>query len=159
MNCKRVRTRLVALQDDEVGDSEKARLVSHLESCTGCQQERERLTRLSKELSLVGDIPARPYFATRLKQRIADRQGSVGRSPLLAWLRRAAIPAGVAATVLITGLVGSSLGRAISGGAGSSDASPSAASSSYSGSLLMDDSPEGPLGHVYSDFYAGGTNG
>jgi anti-sigma factor RsiW len=157
MNCKRARTRLVALLDREIGEQEKALLTSHLESCTDCRGEMARLTRLSTELSLIEDVPVRPYFATRLKQRIADRQAK--RASLPAWLRRVAIPAGVLSAVLLTALIGSSLGRTVYRWRTPADSGTMATTTSYSGSLLLDDSPEGPLGRVYDDLYSGGEGG
>jgi anti-sigma factor RsiW len=80
MKCSNVRKRLCAYRDSELPDNQKALISQHLESCADCRLELDKLTRLSNELALLKDVPVRPYFMTRVRQRIADRQAESFRA-------------------------------------------------------------------------------
>ena len=112
MKCPEVRKRLRAYRDSEVPDDQKALISQHLESCADCRLELDKLTRLSNELALLVDVPVRPYFMTRVRQRIADQQAESFRARRVpAWVRRVAIPAGAIAVVILASQIGGLLGR------------------------------------------------
>jgi anti-sigma factor RsiW len=107
MNCSSVRRKLVAYADGELTPDDKGMVSLHLYACPGCREELAGLAQLNAELDRFEDVEARPYFTTRLRQRIVDRRRLTRHS----WLRRLAIPAGAAAAVVLMGLVGNRLGN------------------------------------------------
>jgi predicted anti-sigma-YlaC factor YlaD len=148
--------KLVALLDHELSVKDGDRVLKHLESCSECRREMDKLTRLSEELALFENAEVRPGFSSRLKQRIKDRQARPV-SVFQAWIRRAAIPAGALVIVLAAATLGSRLGLTVYhwriGGKNT------AAELNHTGSVLLDDPPEGPLSRVYSRLYTGGSRG
>jgi anti-sigma factor RsiW len=164
MKCADIRNKLTAYSDGELKPEAKALISSHLASCPGCRAELERLTALRAELALIEDVEVRPYFMTRLKQRIADAQGNqkseLGtKNPALSfriWFRRAAIPFGAAAVVFLTAVTGSYLGRTVYTwrnpkseidlqGHPERSEGPRQQSAVSAGSILFDESSEGAL--------------
>jgi anti-sigma factor RsiW len=148
--------KLVALLDHELSAKDGDHVLKHLESCSECRRELDKLTRLSAELALFESAEARPGFSGRLRQRIKDRQAR-SVSVFQVWLRRVAIPVGALVIVLAAATLGSRLGLTVyhwrTGG------KTTAAELNRTGSVLLDDSPEGPLSRVYSRLYMGGSSG
>ena len=140
MDCKEVRRTLATGQSS-------ALISRHLESCAGCREELAALERLDVELNLVGDVEVRPYFMTRLRQRIADRAQS-GRSR---WLRRTLIPLGAAAVCLLASITGLRIGRAVS-------ARQVANVVTQTGLDLLDDSSTGSMATVSDVVFSGGDD-
>jgi anti-sigma factor RsiW len=111
MNCSDIRRKLAALGDGGLDPAVKDLVFKHLGSCLGCREELAQLKRLDSELDRFEAVEAQPYFMTRVKQRIADRQAH-RRSP---WFGRVLVPAGAVAVTLFAALVGTSLGRTMYG--------------------------------------------
>lgn len=111
MNCSEVRRKLAAFTDGGLETEAKELVSLHLDSCPGCREELAQLQRLDSELDLLPDVEVKPYFATRLHQRIADRN----RRGALGWARRVAVPAGAAVVMLLAAVAGTQLGRGLYG--------------------------------------------
>ena len=159
-NCADIRKKLTAYCDGEVESEARALISWHLASCPSCREELERLTALRAELALIEDVEVRPYFMTRLKQRIADaprsqKSESRIRSPassfilyplsFFMWVWRAAMPLGAAAVVFLTAMTGSYLGKAIYAWRIPHSAFRTPHSEVSAGSILFDESTEGVL--------------
>jgi hypothetical protein len=128
--------------------------------CSACRQHAEELQQVAKDFSLIEDVAARPYFLTRLKQRIADEKPSRRMRRLLpVWIRRVAIPAGAVACVALTALLGSSLGRTVYDWRVRHEAAAVSGTTNRTGSVLLDPAPKGPLSRVYDELLEGGTDG
>jgi anti-sigma factor RsiW len=160
MKCLQVRKKLSAFLDGQGSDSDRAGISRHLESCSECRQYADELQRASDEFSLIGDVAVRPYFLTRLKQRIADQESSRRmRWHLPVWIRRVAIPAGAVACIALTALLGSSLGRTVYAWRVQRESATGTTTTSQAGSVLLDQTPGGPLSRVYDQLLKGGTGG
>ena len=101
----------MAYADGELTSDDDGVVSMHLEACPDCREELAGLAQLNAELDRFDDAEVRPYFTTRLRQRIADRQAR--HQPH--WIRRIAVPTGVLAVVLLAALTGSQLGRTVYG--------------------------------------------
>ena len=158
MNCSDIRSRLPAFKDGELKPEVQEPVSRHLDSCPGCRQELARLARLADELAVLEDVEVRPYFITRLKQRIADREARhVATKWFPSWVRRAAIPVGAAAIVLLTALAGSHLGRTAYGWRAAPASGSTASAGSSAGYVLFDESSEGMLNLYTDQSFAGGS--
>lgn len=160
MKCSQVRKKLSAFVDGQGSVSDRAGISRHLESCSDCRQYAGELQRVSDDLSLIEDVAVRPYFLTCLRQRIAGQESSRRmRWSVPVWIRRVAIPAGAVACVALTVLLGSSLGRTVYGWRVRCESATGTTTTSAAGSVLLDQTPEGPLSRVYDQLLKGGTNG
>jgi anti-sigma factor RsiW len=160
MKCLEVRKKLSAFLDGPGSVSDRAEIGRHLESCSDCRQRAEELQRVADDFSLVEDVAVRSYFLSRLKQRIRDRETSRRmRRHLPTWIRRVAIPAGTVACIVMTALLGGSLGRTMHAWRVRREASAGTTTTNPAGSVLLDQTPEGPLSRVYDQLLKGGTGG
>ena len=159
MKCPQVRKKLSAFVDGQGSVSDRAGISRHLESCSNCRQYAGELQCVSDDFSLIEDVAVRPYFLSRLKQRIRDRESSRRmRRYLPVWIRRVAIPAGAVACIALTALLGSSLGRTVYAWRVRRESATSATTTSQAGSVLLDQTPGGPLSRVYDQLLKGGTS-
>jgi anti-sigma factor RsiW len=109
MNCSDVRKKLAAYSDGGLENEAKELVSRHLGSCPGCREELAQLQQLDSELDRFAAVELEPYFATRVKQRIADRQAH-RRSP---WFSRVLVPAGASVVMLLAAVVGTHLGQSL----------------------------------------------
>jgi anti-sigma factor RsiW len=160
MKCPQVRKKLSAFVDGQGAGGDRAGISRHLESCSDCRQYVGELQRVSDDLSLIEDVAVRPYFLTRVKQRIGDQKSSRRmRWSLPVWIRRVAIPAGAVACIALTALLGSSLGRAMYAWRVRRESATDNTTTRHAGSVLLDQTPDGPLSRVYDQLLKGGTDG
>ena len=75
------------------------------------------------------------------------------------WIRRVAIPAGAVACIALTALLGSSLGRTVYARRVRRESATGTTTTSRAGSVLLDQTPGGPLSRVYDQLLKGGTGG
>ena len=159
MKCTHVKRRLSAYLDREVSGEDNTFISRHLDTCPGCRQELERLTRLSGDLALIEDVEVQPYFMTRLGQRIADREAKHA-APWWGpkWIRRWATPAGAVAFIALAALTGSYLGETVYHWKTRSESGAVTKVASYTGSVLFNESPESSLGKFTNQLFEGGIN-
>jgi len=159
MKCTQVKRRLSAFLDREMSSEDKALISRHLDTCPGCRQELERLTRLSGDLALIEDVEVQPYFMTRLVRRITDREAKHAAPWWFPeWIRRAAIPAAAAAVLILTALTGSYLGKTVYHWKTGGESGAIMRVASHAGSILFDDSLEGASGQSTNQLFIGGIN-
>ncbi len=138
MDCPQVTSRLSAYSDGELPPEAKALVDRHLEVCAGCLATLARLQTVDKELDRLTDVEVKPYFGTRLHQRIADRR----HNRATGWFRRVAVPAGAAVVMLLAAVAGTQLGRGLYGRR-SSSLYQNAVAVSQTGTLDLLDGPGG----------------
>jgi len=141
MDCPNIRNKLSAYVDGELSPETKALVDRHLETCADCRAVLVRLEAVESELDRLVDVEVKPYFETRLRQRIADRR----RSRATGWFRLVALPAGTAVVMLLAAVAGAQLGRVLYGRRSSSTYQSTAAVSQTSTLDLLD----GPGGSFY----------
>jgi anti-sigma factor RsiW len=95
--CEEIRELLSAKLDNELSAEESRVLAEHLSACASCRRELERLDRVWKGLSALGDIQAPVGLEDRIFRHALRERARVSRRRHLRW----AIPLGVAAAVLI----------------------------------------------------------
>ncbi len=150
MNCSDIRRKLAVFSDGGLDPASKELVSRHLDSCPECQQELAQLERLDAELDLFEEIETGPYFATRVKQRIAEQQAH-RRSP---WFGRVLVPTGAVAVTLVAAVVGTSLGRTVYSWRTSTQSTTQVAST---GTLTVLDVPTGgSLATVSDRVFTGG---
>jgi predicted anti-sigma-YlaC factor YlaD len=157
MKCSQVRKKLSAFVDSQASASDRVEIDRHLESCSECRQYAGELQGVSEDFSLIEDVAVRPYFLTRLKRRIQDQESSRWHLPV--WIRRVAIPAGAVACIALTALLGSSLGRTVYAWRARRESAIGTTTTSAAGSVLLDQTPGGPLSRAYDQLLKGGTGG
>ena len=102
MSCRRIRRRLSPYLEGDLGDAERARLRTHLETCTACAAELDALQRTLGLLNGLPDVEPPPHLAQRIIARLRDGEGEPGRHD---WLlgplgRLSDLRAGLAALAL-----------------------------------------------------------
>jgi len=160
MKCSQVRKRLSAFLDGQGVEGDRAGIRQHLISCTECRRYAEELEGVSDDFELIGDLDVQPYFLTRVRQRIADQTASErNRRPILVWIRRVAVPAGITLGVALSALIGSSLGRIIYNWRTAGQTWVGNGTAGRAGSVLLDESPAGPVSRAYDALMSRGTRG
>jgi anti-sigma factor RsiW len=147
MSCSHIRNRLAAYADGRLSPDEKSLVSVHLDACAECRAELEGLRAVGLELDRIPEVEVKPYFATRVRQRIADRRSGQGSR----WIRRIAVPAGAALVMLFAAAAGTRLGRDLYDRGLSGSTQSTIAASPTSGLDLLD----GPGGSFY---LAGGSD-
>ncbi|NIM14433.1 MAG: hypothetical protein GTO45_20630 [Candidatus Aminicenantes bacterium] len=77
MKCKRVKLLLSKYLDGETGRNEEKILLYHIEKCTACQEEKERLECVHQLLMPPEAIEPSPQFISRVRQRVARKREPV----------------------------------------------------------------------------------
>jgi anti-sigma factor RsiW len=115
MRCRKIKKKLLAFLDGEVGEKEKERIASHLKTCLSCGEEAKTLSSLSVLLREEKEsIKASPYFWNKLEQRIIQAETNKNAfDTFLEWLNRTLIPASATAVVVIGLFIGIRLGGTI----------------------------------------------
>jgi anti-sigma factor RsiW len=114
MKCKQVRNKLSGFLGGHAPEKDRAEIQHHLESCSNCRTYASELKHVDDEFSLIEDVAVRPYFLTRVKQRIADQSVSRQTQGLLGRVfPRAVIPLGAVAVLVMTALAGGQLGKVV----------------------------------------------
>jgi predicted anti-sigma-YlaC factor YlaD len=158
MKCSQVRKKLSAFLDGQGTESDRTGIRRHLESCSECRQYADELQGVSDDFELIGYLDVQPYFLTRLKQRIADQESSRRmdwRLPI--WVRRAALPVGAAAAIVLSAVIGDSLARVVYGWRAAPQTMATTTAVGHAGSVLLGESLEGPVSGVYDQLISGGT--
>ncbi len=117
MDCPQVRSKLISCSDGELPPEAKFSVDRHLVVCAACRAALARLETVESELDRVTDVEVKPYFGTRLRQRIVDRR----HSGATGWFRRVAVPAGAGVVMLLAAAAGMQLGRGLYQGRNSSE--------------------------------------
>jgi anti-sigma factor RsiW len=82
MRCQRVKRRLSAWLDGEVGERERQAVEAHLHTCAGCTAEAERLRRAWEWVGLLPEMEPVPGFEVALWERIDEREARTARRPV-----------------------------------------------------------------------------
>jgi anti-sigma factor RsiW len=160
MKCSQVRKNLSAFLDGQGVAGERAGIREHLDHCDECRQYAETLQGVSDAFELIRDIDVPPHFLTHIRQRNAEETSPERtRWSVPLWIRRVALPAGVAFGIALSALIGTSLGRAVYGWRANGRTGIGAASDSYTGSVLLDESPAGPMSRAYDALLSRGGHG
>jgi predicted anti-sigma-YlaC factor YlaD len=109
--CRRIRKRLSAYQDDEVGLALNVDIKTHLGKCEVCRGHYEALRQTCQELKALPEIDAGDRLTTTILDRVARSQPSPWLQVWGHFLRRLPAPAAMAALVAIGILMGSLAGR------------------------------------------------
>ena len=102
MRCSRVRKRLSAYMDGELGDQWMERVEQHLAACTRCREELARLDTADRLLLDAPEVTVPPFLASRIvarareqvERRVAVPWWLPARSPGLAYAMASAVLAG-----------------------------------------------------------------
>jgi predicted anti-sigma-YlaC factor YlaD len=73
MNHKKLQLLVSSYLDDEVNDSEKAEVLSHLECCSECCQFVQQAQLIRNEISVLGEVNLANYFAERVAHSVERR--------------------------------------------------------------------------------------
>jgi len=151
MNCREIKKKLSAYQDNELPPLQRNEIAAHLKKCAGCSRALQELNEVWETLSNVETIESAPFFWTRLSQRIrAPKQEPGILEIFFAPIRRLANPV-FATLILIIGLAaGIYLGEKIS--QQSSPASPVSLEQELEQELSLssfDDFPQESVAEVY----------
>ncbi|MFP4619934.1 MAG: zf-HC2 domain-containing protein [Bacteroidales bacterium] len=74
MKCSEVYKQLFQYLDGELSEIQKKRIEEHLESCASCRSICEN-SREAWNAARIEEIPYQPFFYTRLKQKMENREG------------------------------------------------------------------------------------
>ena len=131
MNCRRIRKRLSAFQDGEIGREERERIAAHLEGCASCRKAFAELGEIWQSLERIPEIEVSAGFEGRLFDRIdaaAPEPRVWWRFPWVSWVYRAYPAPAMAVVVLLVGLtLGGYLGNTLVAGFASAPAQVQAA--------------------------------
>ena len=125
MNCHRIKKRLAAYQDGEIGGKERERISAHLRDCPSCRIVLAELEQVWQSLEKIPEIQASPGFERRLFARVnaVPDPRSWWRFPWASWIYRAYPASAMAAVLLLVGtLLGGYLGNAVVSGLSSAPA-------------------------------------
>lgn len=151
IECSQVKKKISAFLDREVSEAERFNISEHLKTCLHCRNELARLSQVSDFLDLMEGVAVSPYFMTRLKQRIADAEAKqVLRLPFYEWLKRIAVPVGIAALFVISILGGNYLGQVLYQRELDRVTALDEEVADLTGTASFDDFSEGSLGEVFA---------
>jgi predicted anti-sigma-YlaC factor YlaD len=151
LKCSDIIKKLSAFSADQLTLKNKELVSQHLMICPECRKALADLLELNTALDQFEDVEAKPYFTTRLKQRIADR----AKSRRITWLRRALIPAGAMIIILVSIFIGNRLGQVVQSFSYKSTET-TVTSSTNSGFDLMDGMTASSIANVSDIIFQGG---
>jgi anti-sigma factor RsiW len=128
MSCRRIRKRLAAYQDGEIGGKERERISAHLEGCPACRSAYAELDQVWQALGKIPEIRVSGRFERRLFSKIhtaADPHSQRRFPSLFQWFPAPAMALGV---VLIGIALGAYMGNLLVG----SDSRPVLSQAGYS---------------------------
>ncbi len=73
MNHKKIQILVSSYLDDEVNDSEKAEVLSHLELCSECRQFIEHAKLMKEEISALGEVKLANSFTAQVAYSVEER--------------------------------------------------------------------------------------
>lgn len=74
MECQKVKRKLLAFLDNELNQREKTEIEEHLNSCPGCAEEMNLLSRISVAFSRYGEIEPPSNFRNVVRQKIEKQE-------------------------------------------------------------------------------------
>ena len=105
MRCKDVKRKLYAYLDNELSESQKAKIQQHLRYCSDCAREVQLLTETSSALKIWRDIEPSDDFGATFWRKVAAQEASQALHPSFV-TRLIRIPFTIAvAIVLVIGLL------------------------------------------------------
>lgn len=105
MKCQKIKRKLCAYLDNELNESQKAKIQQHLCHCSDCAREERLLTGTSNALKIWRDIDVESNFSATFWRKVAAQEASQPLHPSFL-TRLIQIPFTVAiATVLLFGLL------------------------------------------------------
>ena len=154
MNCRRIRKRLFAYQDGEIGREERERITAHLEGCASCRRAYAGLGEIWQSLEWIPEIHVSAGFEGRLFERIDAAPGPRAwqRFRWVPWVDQWRLaPAMVAVVLLVGALLGGYLGKALMSGFSSAAAQVqvSSVSADIVSFRVFSAAPPGTLGDGY----------
>ncbi|MFB0509408.1 MAG: zf-HC2 domain-containing protein [bacterium] len=151
IKCSQVKKKISAFLDREVSEEERFNISEHLKTCLHCQNDLAKLSQVSDFLNLMEAAAVSPYFMTRLKQRIAEAESKqVLRLPFYEWVKRIAVPVGVAALFVISILGGNYLGQVLYQRELERVTALDEEVANLTGTTSFDDFSEGSLGEIFA---------
>lgn len=109
--CRRIRKRLSAFQDGELGAAEKDAIESHLHVCEECRMHYEELLQTYHLLRSIPAIAADEGLSLRVLERVDQTQGPLWVQLKENLLRLVPAPAAMAAMAVVGILVGTIMGN------------------------------------------------
>ena len=119
MNCRRIKKRLAAYQDGEIGGNERERIAAHLRDCPSCRIAHAELEQVWQSLEKITEIQTSVGFERRLSARVSvlNEPHLRWRFPWVSWTYRAYPASAMAAVLLLVGAVlGGYLGNTLVSG-------------------------------------------
>ncbi len=156
MKCSHVKRKLSAYLDGELSIAEKKEIESHLQQCSGCQEELTALSSVTDALSILEGMEPPPYFMDRVRQGIRDEARSI---PFLERIRSIAISIATATAVVVSLLIGNQFGRTLYRSVAATAVSEAAEESDVFGLGTLEEFPDGSLSDIYNELIAGGNSG
>jgi len=74
MKCLKVRRKLIAFLDNELGKQERDKIEEHLNSCSVCSEELNNLSGVFETICLYEEIEPSPHFRNIVKQKIEKQE-------------------------------------------------------------------------------------
>lgn len=146
MKCKKIQKRLSAFMDGELERLEHERFQAHLQNCKRCQEQLALLSRVDWLLDDAPDMPAQPFFLSRLQARLCSEK-SQPLSLHLAWAySKFLAPAAVVVGLGLGALLGIQLARNFN-----TSAETTVVTESITYTDVFSDAPSGSLTESYLD--------
>jgi hypothetical protein len=80
MNCEQTKIELTAYADGNLSESQRAEVLSHLESCPACKTELARIENLLVSCRALPQIEPSSEFAAKVMQRVSPRKATQRRT-------------------------------------------------------------------------------
>lgn len=111
MRCKEVKRRLYAYLDNELNESQRAKIQQHLRQCSNCAREAQLLTRTSRALKIWRDVEPSDNFSATFWRKVAAQETTQPLHPgFLTRLIHIPLAVAIAAVLIIGILLGGIVG-------------------------------------------------
>ena len=155
MRCKEVRRLLSAFIDGELPPEVMTKIEEHLKDCASCMQEKESIL---ASLNLLNEsipvIEPSPYFWTKLKQQILQREEKKRLTTrIFGWLTYKPATAAALAAIVVGLFLGNFLGKALYYG---QEITKDPAYAEALNLEALDDFPSGSIGEAYLELITQG---
>jgi predicted anti-sigma-YlaC factor YlaD len=158
MKCSEVRKLLSAYLDAEVSEKDSRFIEEHIASCAACKTELDELSSVTRVIDSIEDIKVNPYFSIRLKRVIGDTETKqVIPAPILDWIRRAVVPVGAIALLLVSLFTGQQLGKVLYQIDAARTKSEDREVEYLMGVSSLNDVPQGVFSETFNTFITGGS--
>lgn len=104
MNCKKIRKLLSAYVDHELTKEEEGFVLEHLKKCQGCFHELKYLERTKKLFAYKEKIEPKPFFETRLLNRLRKKAPIASMTEEFVNIARRAVLVSFALLLIVSGI-------------------------------------------------------